>query len=278
MPISSRSAKLSSPNAKVQDVPNKPTLGTPVQNGDVVEVPFTPASTGGRAAIYRAVSNPGNIEAVSYGSSPISVAGLTGNTAYTFTVRGETSAGATSGYTDASSIITPSFGAMDLISSVILTAGQPSVVFDVSTLASTYKHLQLRIVGRTDRTASGGDYIRLRFNADTGTNYSFHSLTGNGSNVVSENAVNATAMHFERLGSSDLATSNYGALVVDMLDLFSTTKYKTTRNFGGVATNYVMLQSGNWRSTSAVTAVNVVVGGGSNFVAGSRFSLYGIKG
>lgn len=169
-------------------------------------------------------------------------------------------------------------GSYDLISTTVLTGSQSSVSFDVTGLGSTYKHLQLRMVARSDRSASGGDYIRLRFNSDSGSNYSIHSLLGNGSSAISETQTNVTQMSFERIGSSDLTSGNFGALVIDMLDPFSSSKFKTVKNLGGVSTNYVMSQSGYWASTSAVTAVNVVVGGGSNFITGSRFSIYGIKG
>lgn len=166
----------------------------------------------------------------------------------------------------------------DLISSTVLSSSQSSISFDVSSLASTYKHLQLRISARSDRTSSGGDYIRLRFNSDSGSNYSYHTFVGNGGSLISEAATSTTGMHLERIGSSDLSTGNFGVMIVDILSPFSTSKFKTVKNLGGVSTNFAMLQSGSWRSNSAVTAVNVVVGGGSNFISGSRFSLYGIKG
>jgi hypothetical protein len=44
------------------------------------------------------------------------------------------------------------------------------------------------------------------------------------------------------------------------------------------AVNEIRLVSGVWLNTSAVSSISLVVGGGSNIVTGSRFSLYGIKG
>lgn len=71
-------------------VPTAPTIGTAVQAGSVVSVPFTASASNGGAAItsYTATSNPGGITGTIYqaGSGTISVSGLSGGTSYTFTV------------------------------------------------------------------------------------------------------------------------------------------------------------------------------------------------
>jgi hypothetical protein len=66
-------------------------------------------------------------------------------------------------------------GAYELISTTILGSAQSSVVFDVSSYTSTYKHLQIRVVTRTDRGANE-DILGIRFNGDTGSNYITHLL------------------------------------------------------------------------------------------------------
>jgi hypothetical protein len=254
-----------------------PTIGTPTQAGNSVLVNFTPATIGGRAAIYRAVSNPGGVEAISYGSSPVVIeSGLASGTAYTFTVRGETSSGATNGYSAASSSITPNFGAYELISSTILTSTASSVTF--SSIPSTYKHLQLRC---TVRGINGATFpeLRIQLNGDTASNYSYHDLRGTGSAVASSSS---SSVAYMRMGSASktATTSSFYAMVCDILDYGNTSKNKTLRALGGhTSDGYddIRLASGSWGSTSAVSSINLFPAA-NDFAVGSRFSLYGVKG
>lgn len=172
-------------------------------------------------------------------------------------------------------------GSYELISTAILTSTTPSVSFDVSTLASTYKHLQLRQTSRSSN-ASVQDFFYLRFNSQT-TSYTNHSLGGTGSVVFSGNETSSYPSGIlSALGTSGATspTSAFGAGVIDLLDVFSTSKNKTTRMFAGnlnPSFSRVGIQSGSWMSTNLVTAISVHALEAS-FVAGSRFSLYGIKG
>lgn len=162
-------------------------------------------------------------------------------------------------------------GSFDLISTTVLSSSQSSVTFDVTGLGSTYKHLQLRMAHQHNTSAG---LVAIRLNSDSGSNYSRHYLDGNGSSVVSGSEASMTYL---QVGYSP--ASYFNAAVFDLLDAFSTTKYKTSRTlFGSVANPAVSLASSNWGSTSAVTSVTVFVREGYSFVSGSRFSLYGIKG
>lgn len=272
MTLNSRSAKLSSPNVKVQDVPNVPTVGTPSQSFGDILIPFTPATTGGRAAVYRVSSTPSGADAISYGSSPIAVSsGLASGTSYTFSVQGETSTGATTGYSSASSSITPTLSDMELITTTIVGNSNPtSITFDTSTLASTYKHLQVRMTMITN--VSGAFQLFCKYNSDSGANYSSHTLVTNGSSVFSS---------YRSTGYIGfIPAGKFGVAILDILDPFSTSKFKTSRTFCGAHAdvNEVQLVSMNWRSTSAITSINIYPDSSLPFTSGSRFSLYGIKG
>jgi hypothetical protein len=179
-------------------------------------------------------------------------------------------------------------GDYELIATEILGSAQSSVVFDVSTLASTYKHLQIRAAVRSTATHSNRVNASLRFNSDSGTNYSAHTLIGTGSSVVSEARVSVNRAE-RALGDATVPTANaaanvFGAIVLDILDPFSTTKAKTTRTLSGQANSSdprIGFCSGRWGSTAAVTAIELYTddsGGFYNWAANSRFSIYGIKG
>jgi hypothetical protein len=157
-----------------------------------------------------------------------------------------------------------------LIQEVVLNGTATSVTFDVSTLAALgYKHLQIRMAANS--SASGATY--WRFNADSGNNYAQHRLYGNGSSVAS-NATTSTNAGY--IGYTTAGTNIFPGSILDILDFASSTKNKTVRILHGDNTANIMLNSGVWLSTSAVTSVTLYAN--VNYVTGSRMSLYGSKG
>ena len=144
-------------------------------------------------------------------------------------------------------------GNYDLIETTILGSAASSVTFSsLATYASTYKHLQIRYVGRTNRADDNAQPV-IRFNADSGSNYDYHGLEGWNNAVNSVATINASGMN---LGYSFSGTSSgtnvFGAGVVDILDAYSTTKNKTIRALNGQSSDarkFVHLNSGLWRNT-----------------------------
>lgn len=171
--------------------------------------------------------------------------------------------------------------AYELISTTVLGASQASVTFSgLGTSAAAYKHLQLRMVVRTDR-GFADDRMIYRFNSDTGSNYAYHQLRGNGADVSGGDVggTSATGASTGRISGGSSAASSYAGCVLDVLDFASTTKNKTARSLTGMTSNnYISLDSGLWMSTSAVTSITLLSAFSANFVSGSRFSLYGIRG
>jgi hypothetical protein len=169
-------------------------------------------------------------------------------------------------------------GAYDLLETTVLSSSVSSVTFSNLGNYSTYKHLQIRIAGRADRTNFRGDEILVRFNSSTST-YRSHQLGGDGSSVYSSDYSGETGLRAGITTSNLDSTSQFGAAVIDILDFGSTSKNKTVRGLSGRAgtTSSLALFSGLWVSTNAVTTLALLPANSSNFVAGSRFSLYGVK-
>lgn len=160
-----------------------------------------------------------------------------------------------------------------LIETVLIGSTTASVTFsNLAQYAGVYKHLQIAAVGKTDRAAAN-DNVIIRFNGDSGTNYSIHNLQGTGSSVVSGAGANETKVIARAIGGN---TGNFGAVIIDILDAFQTTKYPTVRSLGGYANVQVELGSGSWRSTAGISSITLDQDVGSNFLTGSRFSLYGV--
>jgi hypothetical protein len=74
-------------------------------------------------------------------------------------------------------------------------------------------------------------------------------------------------------------TGAFSGGVIDILDAYSTTKNKTMRIFCGHAVsgaNAIELVSGAFYNTAALASTEIYALTG-NLLAGSRFSLYGVK-
>jgi hypothetical protein len=167
----------------------------------------------------------------------------------------------------------------ELISTQILASATATVTF--SSIPQTYKHLQLRFTAR-DSSAFAGSSIYMNLNGDVGSNYSDHLLGGNGSSATSGSDVSSTYMRLGAVTANSSTASAFGAGITDILDYTSTTKNKTIRTLIGAVVstnNFVYLSSGAWLSTAAVTSLSITdVPSGVSFMAGSRFSLYGVLG
>lgn len=170
-------------------------------------------------------------------------------------------------------------GAFDLLETTLISADTASVTFSsLGSYASTYKHFQIRATMRANGTTL--TFFRLRLNGDTGTNYASHRLLGNGSAVTSSASTSSIAMFLGNRLPGDSTANSFTTSVIDILDFGSSSKNTTVRNLSGfsdgVNGHNIVLSSGLWNNTAAVTSIEVSSASDS-FVSGSRFSLYGVK-
>jgi hypothetical protein len=169
---------------------------------------------------------------------------------------------------------------MEPIASILVGSSVVGTV-TFNDIPQTYKHLQIRGMGRTNRN-SARDQMGVRFNSDNGSNYSTHELNGDGATVTALGTVNYNSMEYGfALGAATATSGIVGGGIIDILDYANTNKNKTIRSLGGADTNgagKVMLGSGAWYNTTPVTSITILSSTGSSFVQHSRFSLYGIKG
>ena len=158
------------------------------------------------------------------------------------------------------------------IATVTVGSGGTSAVTFTS-IPATYTHLQVRALGK-DASIYGA--IFMRFNNDTASNYSRHGLYGDGSSPA---AFGASGAPYMNLLSTPVSSGGFGVGVIDVLDYTNTNKYKTIRSLNGWDNNgsgLVMLVSGNWRDTSAISRIDIL--SDSTIGEYSSFALYGIKG
>ena len=150
---------------------------------------------------------------------------------------------------------------------------------DFTSIPSTFKHLQIRVVARgTTAAASQEQYIT--FNGTSTNYYSAHILYGTGSSAFSTVSTYTTVNLMPRLIAASSTASTFTSYITDILDYQNTNKNKVIRSLGGFDANgsgEIDFQSGLWMNTAAISSINIRPSAG-NFAEYSKFALYGIKG
>lgn len=171
------------------------------------------------------------------------------------------------------------FGSMYPLGVVTLSSAQATISFE--NIPQTYKHLQIRSIGRGS-ASSGELYSRVRFNNVTASSnyYALHQLYGQGTSVVSGVDSNSDYMQGGYYPISTAPASTFGTEIWDLLDYTNTNKNKTVRSLSGFDVNgsggFILFRSSLFLSTAAVTRIDITASGGQNWVANSSFALYGI--
>jgi hypothetical protein len=153
------------------------------------------------------------------------------------------------------------------LATVTLGASAASVTF--GSIPATYRDL---IIVAT-ATATQSTFGRMRFNGDSGTNYFFVRMSGNGSSATSTFGSSLGAAYL-----GEIAKSNTGAILqmnVSVMDYSATDKHKTLLARADAAATGTDATASRWASTAAITSLLIFPDDGS-WTSGSTFSLYGV--
>jgi hypothetical protein len=254
--------------------PSAPTIASATDlGGGTAQIAISSPS----AIPYTVTSSPSGITATSM--SPINISGLSPQTSYTFTAQAVAPFGVSAASSASSSI--SMYNGMTALATVSVGSGGASSI-SFSSIPSGYSHLQIRCLTKSTRAGSQ-DYLDMRVggsSVDTGSNYSWHYLLGNGS---AASAAGGATTNFA-LGATIPTTSGSGefaATVIDILDYTSANKNKTIRALNGWDNNgsgNMELWSSQWiNSSTAIGSINLYSDTGSNFVQYSQYALYGVK-
>ena len=174
-----------------------------------------------------------------------------------------------------------SFGSYESIATVTVGGGGAANV-EFTSIPSTYTHLEIRSIIRSNRTGGDDDSFIVNFNSDTGSNYSYHYMFGNGVGPGVGATASQTKIFIPAIpATGSRATSIFAANVMSILDYKNTNKYKTIKalgNFDANGAGSVSLTSGLWQNTNAITSIKLQVFEGTGFEQYTQFALYGIKG
>jgi hypothetical protein len=167
------------------------------------------------------------------------------------------------------------------------TLGSAAASVSFTGIGSGYTDLVL--VGQARASTPGtfnfNSYVFVQLNSDTGNNYSTTTLFSR-STAGSWSALSTRESNASRITAGPVPDSQHGADILgnirlQVMSYASTSVFKTVLAESGYSTNLTnhdgpRREVGLYRSTSAITSVSLSLSAG-NLVAGSTFSLYGIK-
>ena len=152
------------------------------------------------------------------------------------------------------------------------TLGSAASTITFSSISSAYTDLRLTLVGIV-KPSIGSLVAQIRFNSDSGTNYSATHLLGDGSSASSFRVTNRT-----KLEPEGFATTQPMFFTMDVFSYAGSTNKtvlmtnSTDRNGAGIVYRGV----GLWRNTGAITTIALVGDGGYEYETGTTATLYGI--
>jgi hypothetical protein len=154
------------------------------------------------------------------------------------------------------------------------TLGSAASTITFSSIPGTYTDLKLVIL---PIYSTAGRSILWQVNNDTGSNYSFTSVYGDGGSTGSYRVSNSTYWFpFQTVLSSSTTIPN-----LHILDIFSyagsTNKTALEEISGDLNSTGGVLRSVNlWRSTAAITSIKATASASATFSTGTTATLYGI--
>jgi len=153
------------------------------------------------------------------------------------------------------------------------TLGSATASITFSSIPQTYTNLVL-IVGNLI-TVSTGQGLKIRFNSDTATNYSYTHMYGNGTTAGSGRVSNTTSA---QIGWGAVGASGTLSNVIAQIPQYANaTTYKTVISRSNDSAAEAVALVSLWRSTAAINTVSIFPSSG-NLQTGTTATLYGIKG
>jgi hypothetical protein len=153
----------------------------------------------------------------------------------------------------------------DKIEAKTLGSAQAAVTFSV--IPATYTDLVL--VSLFKNTGGAGN-LKIAFNGDTASNYSFTSLYGNGSNAISNRQSNQSAIIFGQADSTQFLLNTLNIFNYANTTTFKTTLSRSSDNGNTYSSTGAIV--GLWRKTpEAINSFSIT--SDSNIAANSTFTL-----
>lgn len=168
------------------------------------------------------------------------------------------------------------------IQTITVTSGG-TTDFSFTSIPSTYKHLQLRAIGRTSVNGQQTN-INMRVNNDTSStltnSYFYTQNPSNGSSISAGWSAADNQILGMRVPGSPATSNAFGWAIWDFVDYANTNKLKTIRIWTGQAldtsaNSAQFFTVALWNSTSAINRIDILQSTGIEQY--SKFALYGVQ-
>lgn len=154
-------------------------------------------------------------------------------------------------------------------------SGSAVASYTFSTIPQTFTDIV--VVGSVKLTTSSNSTVKFRVNSDTGSNYSYTYVQGNGSTTESGRQTSVTSGQFSAGGFAITeAADTFNPLIMNCQNYSNTTTNKTFLHRGNNSAAGTGLAISLWRNTIAVTSITIFPAAG-NLDIGTTLTLYGIK-
>jgi hypothetical protein len=152
------------------------------------------------------------------------------------------------------------------------TLGTAAATITFSSIPATYTDLRLVLVGTS---TSATPSINVRFNSDSGNNYSFTILYGDGTSAASSRDVNFSSIYAAQW--SGLSSTVPTFFSVDIFSYAGSTNKSclVEGSFDKNGSGTVERMIGLWRNTAAINTVSLTTSS-STMATGTTATLYGI--
>ena len=161
----------------------------------------------------------------------------------------------------------------DLVETQVLSTTSTSVTFTGLDSLTDYKHLHVRVSARAGVQRD----LLIRYNGNASASYTEHRITASGAAMGHFFTSGLTESEVYAAVSDDTNAGEFGSLLMDFPYFASTSRYQTHRGFGGAPRDQgvPVLTTGGWMANAAITSIEFFCA--TAMVAGTRFSLYGMK-
>jgi len=152
------------------------------------------------------------------------------------------------------------------IASTTLGSAQTSVTF-----SSISGYTDVVIVASVKATSGGN--LRMRFNGDSGGNYSSTWFGADSGSTGSGRTSNETYIRVDSYGY--IETTQFNPHIINVMNYANTTTNKTALTRDGSPASGIDAMVGLWRNTAAITSIELYASAGQ-MATGSTFTIYGI--
>lgn len=162
------------------------------------------------------------------------------------------------------------------------TASGSAAQINFNNIPQVYTDLLVKVFARDARN-QGTNRIRMTFNGDASALYSVTVTGGNAASAFSFRESGSANMAVGLASSATSTASTGGTTEIYIPNYANTSNFKQVvaetcgeNNSASSAIEYLNFAAGLYRSTNAITSINLLTEGGPNYSNISTFSLYGI--